>query len=924
MRHAAIVSAGLAIAVALAASAPEPVASAPPAPDSADRWCVRAPTRPSPPQVRDASWCTNEIDRFILARLESAGLHPAPAAEKPALIRRASFDLTGLPPTPDEVSAFVADSSADAYSRLIDRLLASPQYGVRWGRHWLDLVRWAETDGYERDRVKPGAWRYRDWVVDAFNDDLPYDEFLLQQLAGDELANESLETFAATGYLHLGVRDDEPTDPELAIFDDLDGMLDTTCRAMLGVSMGCVRCHDHKRDPISHAEYYGMLAYFRGLEPYRGGGGNSIAPEHFVRRVVLDSPERAAQLAQYGARRDALRSEVNAIVQLSLGSAGAAPSPSPDEFFGQPTEALSSHLAFEGDPELCEPGVRGHALLVRNAKDARTVAPPAGDDFTISCFIRPGADGPGEPEGRWFLGAGIVDGEVPGITDDFGISWSVGQRVCAGTGNPETFIASPTGISLGLWHHVAFTRVRATGEIALWVDGERVAHAKGGTQRLAQAASTSQPPAPASALTVGLMHTGANPFPGAIDEVRVYELVLADAEILALAEGAAYGLSASHQVADQLGKAQFDRLTELRDERLALRAPEIEVAQVLSAIERTSSIPATHRLERGSPHSPAEEVTPAILAWLGGGAPAIVPPVDGQSSGRRLALARWIVHPRNPRTARVIVNRLWQHHFGRGICRSSNDFGMLGEAPTHPELLDWLACELVDRQWSLKSMHRLIMHSSAYRMAWRADDPSERADSMNDLFWKFDMRRLSAEEIRDAVLHANGSINLQLGGESVYPPIPAEVLATASRPEEAWGKASDEQAARRSLYIFTKRSLLDPMLSAHDMADTDSSCPVRFMTIVPTQALTMVNGEFAHREAARFAARLRQEEGEDAARCVRRGIELALSRPAQPREITEGMTFLDALQREDGLAADEALASYCLALYNLNEFVFID
>ncbi len=621
----------------------------------ADRawWSVRPLERPDVPAVADAEWPLNPIDNFLLARIEAAGLEPPPAADRRTLIRRASYDLTGLPPTLADVEAFERDQRPDAWERLIDRLLASPHYGERWGRHWLDLVRYAETDGYERDRKKPSAWRYRDWVIDALNADMPYDEFLTHQLAGDELDEPTTASIVATGYLRLGIWDDEPTDTELAQYDDLDSVLDTTSRVMLGMSIGCARCHNHRGDPIPQTDYYRMLSFFRGIAPYKVGGGNQPTPRNYTDWIPAN-----------------------------LGDAG-----------------------------------------------------------------------------------------VSSLPADWG---------------PANLI------------------------------------------------------------------------------------------------------------------------------------------QVLRVKEIGPEAPPTHVLIRGNPHAPAERVEPGFPLILGDGDPGLEPAAaDSPTTGRRHALARWIADKGNLRTSRVMANRLWQYHFGRGLSPTPNDLGRFGEPATHPDLLDWLATEFTERDWSLKSMHRLMMTSRAYRMSSRPPDGALEADPGNDLFSRFNMRRLTAEEIRDSVLAASGRLNLELGGPSVYPPMPEEVLATASRPDAAWGEATTEQASRRSVYIHVKRSLLHPLLESLDMADTDSTCPVRFTTTQPTQALMMLNGEFMSEQAAALAASVDGAGGALEDR-VSGALEAVLARRARPVEVARGVGLIEELRREEGFDSSAAFASYSLLLLNLNEFAYLD
>ena len=876
-------------------------------------WADQPLQRPAVPSVDNVHWCTNDIDRFILAQLETAGIDPAHRADRAALIRRATYDLTGLPPTPEAVATFVADEVPDAWDRLLDRLLASEQYGVKWGRHWLDLVRFAETDGYERDRVKPGAWRYRDWVIDAYNADMPYDEFIVHQLAGDEIEGRNFDSMVATGFLHLGIRDDEPTDPPRAIYDDLDGMLDVTCRATLGISMGCARCHDHKKDPLPQRDYYRMVAAFRGMKPYRSGFGNVVRQDNFVRQLEADfgNPD-GTRLTQWTEDRAAIRRDVERLVHRAVQSTGGGDPPEDlATVLGWPDDRQVVHLDFEGDPEICEAGLRGHALLVGDVEQAIEIPRPVAEDFSITVAFRPDGDGPGDVHGpKWFLGAGLVDGEVTGVVNDFGLSWCKGGHVAAGFGNPETFIHSSGMYELGRWHVATLTRQRSTGDVALWVDGERVATSKAGTQAL-DATET---------LHIGSLHTGANAFPGAIDEVRIHDRVLRPDEILALHDSPAFGDAAGDLVATRLGTAAAMAHGALVSRRLALRRPVIEVVPTLSAIPREDGPLDTYVLTRGNPEAEAESVELGVPAMLGGERLHVVAPSHGESSGRRLALANWIVQRDNPRTARVLANRLWQHHFGRGVVPTPDDFGRLGLPPTHPELLDWLAAEAIANNWSRKALHKLIMQSSAYRMD--ATGAVNQADPMNARWHRFRPRRLTAEEIRDSMLAVSGTLNPDLGGPSVYPPLPEAVLSTASRPDSAWGVSTPEQTARRSAFVHVKRSLRHPLLHALDQADTDMACPVRFTTMPPTQSLIMLNSDETNRYAEAFRARLQIDARDLRARCTR-GLELVTQEPALSSDVDELMA-LHADLVASGLTDDAAMKYVCLTLLNLNAFVYVD
>jgi len=893
-------------------------------------WAYRALEKPQPPTVRGTAWVRNEIDRFILARIEAAGLAPAPEASREALIRRASLDLTGLPPTPEEVAAFVADRSPDAYERLVDRLLASPHYGEKWARHWLDLVRYADTNGFERDSDKNGAWKYRDFVVRALNDDMPYQRFVLAHIAGDELPDRDFDSLVATGVHRLGLWDDEVPDLKQALADDLDSMVDTTARTFLAISMNCARCHDHKGDPIRQKEYYQFAAYFAGVAPYKESPFNSIEADNVLRMVRSDfgkvDPE--AEIKAFIERRDALVGEIRAL-EAKSGRATL------DAFPGwAPAEGLVAHFAFE-DPKSATAanavpggaaasvrdagfeadGIIGRAFRFDGGDDRVEIERPVGDDFTISFYFRTTDVGGGsDGDRRWFLGKGLVDGEIPGIVRDFGVSYISHGYISAGTGDPETFVSSGPGHNDGRWHHVAFTRRRETGDITLFVDGVAVDRARGSKARLDTPRK----------LSIGAMLPGGGAFTGDIDEVRFYDRVLDEADMRAMAHGIARPEAVRGELAAKAGDEAVRRFDELHAQLAGLRPPDWKGETVL-AVREVKTTPDMHVMLRGSPHAPGDKVEPAVPLVAARFAPdAIVPPAHGESSGRRLALAKWMVDPRNGLAWRTIANRIWQHHFNGGIVATPSDFGRLGERPTHPELLDWLAATMVEQGGSLKAMHRLIMTSAAYRMSSVASPEALAKDAPNELLTRFRMRRLSAEELRDSMLVANGSLNAAVGGPPVLPPLPREVLETSSRPNEVWPLTDRESWTRRSLYIKLKRSLQHPLMTSFDLADLDSPCPVRFSTVVPTQSLSMLNGALTNEEAAKLARRVEREHPNDRRRQIVRARELASGRTPDAKEVDEALAFLAEIEKTESLSPGKAMDSLCLVLFNLNEFLYID
>lgn len=683
-------------------------------------WAYQPRAGVKPPAVKDAAWPRNAIDNFILSSLEAAGLKPVAAAEKLALIRRVSYDLTGLPPSPEEIDQFLADQDPAAYEKLIDRLLASPAYGERWARHWLDVVRFAETNGYERDGPKPFAWRYRDYVIKSLNEDKPYSQFVREQIAGDELAlkNWSTDALIAPGYYRLGLWDDEPADPLQARYDELDDVVATTAQTFLGMTMNCARCHDHKIDPIPQRDYYRLLAFFVDIP-----------------RMSNDRNVRSA----------------NSLVDIST----------PEK-----------KKKYEGEFQKRQAEIDGLTRQMVAIEEEAIKKMPAED-----------------------------------------------QRASEGLDRPQVV----------------------------------------------------------------------------------------------------------KKIKDFLEAPRWKAYQDLRKSRTELeRQPDPRVDLALSINRIDPRPPQTHVMTRGNPHSPADVVTPGFPAVIEATDPKL-PEVaaDAKSSGRRTILADWITSEKNPLTARVIVNRIWQHHFGRGIVGSPNDFGRYGEQPTHPELLDWLANDFVAGGWKMKRLHKLICLSATYQLSSKSDDKAMQVDPNDQLLWRFPMRRLSAEELRDSMLAIAGTLDRRMYGESIYPKIPREVLAGQSVPGQGWPTSKPEDSNRRSVYVHIKRSLRLPILSLFDQADTDTSCPARYVTTVPSQALGLFNGEFTHEVAESFVKRLSKEEPANTKARVARAIRLTTGRKPTDAEIDRDLKFISDLTTQEKLTDAQAWVEYAVLLLNTNEFIYI-
>lgn len=890
-------------------------------------WCDLPVVPQSPPQLKNLDHLpSNTIDRFWLSRLEDAGIEPAPQASASIQLRRLHYVLTGLPPTPEEVSKFLNSEDSDRWLKEVDRLLGSEQFGVHWARHWLDLMRWAETDGYERDRLKPHAWKYRDWVVNAFNSDMPYDRFLTEQLAGDEIPDESVSSHIATGFLHLGIRDDEAADPKQAIYNDFDSMLDTTCRSMLGISMGCARCHDHKGDPIPTRDYYRVLSFFEGLKPYDTNLGNAISTTNFTRRLPVGLGERdfEAELAAWKIQRTEHLREVKHLIDEVRARWGK------DVFSGadaalEKGRILNLDFNTAGQPEAevfdfidQAPGRDGSLALLLNGQGHLSIPRPVQNDFTISFWFKTSRRGAGnDQDPRWFLGTGLVDGEINGVVNDFGIS-IVGSRICAGTGNPETFVSGPKEMNDDRWHHVCFTRQQSSGNIALWIDGLQYQPEPGKFDT-----GSNNPLNAPENLAIGRLLKGGSRFHGLLDDLTFWDRPLSHEEILNLYMGGGFLPSYFEIVEKQLGTPEALRMQSAVGLALNSEQPTTEFEDVLSAQEVTRP-PVSHIRIRGNASVLGEVVTPGFPEFLGGQTATIIPPKDGESSGRRLALAKWITDPENPRTARVLVNRLWQHIFGSPLVGTPNDFGAFGLPPSHPRLLDAMATELVTNGWSMKYMIRQLVTSTAFRMSGEYNPLSAQLDPANELYWRFSGRRLSAEELRDSILAVSGNLNLKTSGPSVYPPLPKEVLSTSSRPGAAWGNPLElTDSMRRSIYIHVKRSIPHPLLAVFDLADTDASCPVRFNTVQPTQALTLLNSEFSDRQAHYFARRL-EAEATDVRSKIRRALELTTQKAITENMIDRHQVFLQKLQEDHELDESRAMIVFCLMTLNLNEFVHLD
>jgi hypothetical protein len=712
-------------------------------------WSFYPPVRPNVPAVKNAAWVRNPIDAFVLTKLESKGITPSPAIAKEKLLRRVYLDLIGLPPTPAEVQGFVADQNLDAYEKVVDRLLNSPHYGEHWAMYWLDLVRFAESDGFKADDFRPNAWRYRDYVIQSFNDDKAYDRFILEQLAGDELYPDDSTAIVATAFNRHYPDEHNARNLAMRRQEILNDMTDVTAQVFLGLTLGCARCHDHKYDPIPQVDYYRFQAFFAAF-----------------------SPRDDLPLAEGKHRQDFEQ-------QLLVWQTKAAP--------------ILDKMAKLEEPYRNKLSAPNKSKFSKEYQDA---------------FDLPFAQ------------------RTP---------W---QKQIA------DMVAKQVRVDQGQMVKSMKPEVKKE-----WDDLNKELHAFDDCK-----------PRPLP-ITCGITDIG-------------------------------------------------------------------------------SEAPPTFVFKRGNPLHPMEKVQPGFLSAVTKTEP-LIPASTTKTTGRRAVLAKWLADTKNPLTARVMVNRLWQHHFGRGIVGTASDFGAQGDRPSHAELLDWLATEFMSRGWSMKAMHRLMVTSNTYRQSSTNIPANTAIDPDNRLLWKMNLRRLEGEVLRDAMLSAVGKLNFKMGGPSVFPPLPKGIT-----PAYGWKVTPDaSEHSRRSVYIVVKRNLRYPLFSAFDAPDSNESCARRNVCTNAPQALLLINDEFTLQVARDFASRLLHEKAARQPNDVTQQAyalllgrspddkELALSSkffqqhiPLIQKRLTDKLpvAFPPALPPNVEPAFAAATVEYCHVLLNLNEFAYVD
>jgi hypothetical protein len=836
-------------------------------------WAWTAPTRPALPAVRRQDWVRNPIDQFILARLERELLEPSPDADRVTLLRRVTFDLTGLPPTPQELDAFLDDPAPDAYERRVDALLASPRFGERMAVPWLDAARYADTHGYHIDSLR-GMWPWRDWVIAAFNRNLPYDQFTIEQLAGDLLPNATRDQKIASGFNRNHMINFEGG----AIADEYQveyvvDRVEATSSAFLGLTMGCARCHTHKFDPISHKEFYQFFAFFNNV-PERGLDGRTGNAEPLLLLTSADEERRLADLDAAISAAEASLAEAVVEPRQAEWEATVLAEAKPAV-----TTGLVAHYELDGSfSDMSGRYQHGRTIAGEPSFDAgRTGRAATFDSDTEVTFGDVGSFERNEPfsVAAWLRGRGklpmavIQKVERPGGP---GYEWAFDDIVLAGiqrwAGRLTVRLASDETraivlrtrerFRLGDWHHVAMTydgSGTAAG-VRVFVNGALAA-----TDVAVDALGTSI--ATGAPLRVG-HKAGGRPYNGQIDDLRVYERVLTPAEV----ETLAVHEPARAIVSGVRGKRSPAEETEVREYFLRHRAPdglrearaELErLRQARQELER--SVPTamimgeldqpreTFVLGRGDYRNKTEKVQPGV--------PAVLPPLPAGAPANRLTLAKWLVDPAHPLTARVAVNRFWQMYFGYGIVKTQEDFGVQGAPPVHPELLDWLATEFVESGWDVKAMQRLIVTSAAYRQSSRVTPSLLEKDPDNRLLARGPRLRLPAEMIRDMALAASGLLNGVIGGPSVFPYQPPGLWEEMAFGEgfsaQAYEQSHGPDLYRRAMYTFWKRTVPPVSLAAFDAPDREKCAARRVVTNTPMQALVLLNDP-TYVEAARALA----------------------------------------------------------------------
>jgi len=849
-------------------------------------WAYQPIARPAPPAVKNEPWVRNAIDRFVLARLEAERTSPSPEADRYTLIKRLSYDLLGLPPSIAEVDAFVNDTSPDAYERLVDRLLDSPHFGERFARHWLDKARYADSDGYEKDNPRPDAWRYRDWVIGAVNRDLPLNAFTIEQLAGDLLPGATPEQRLATAFHRQTLTNTEGgTDQEQFRVEAIFDRVATTGTVWMGLTVGCAQCHTHKYDAITHQEYYQLFAFFNNADETTSTATLVGDPLATWQRETAAAKTRLAEIEPRLEKLRAERAAGAAAWETELKNTPSEP------LAYHPVELVSAKSAAEAEIKTLSDGsylVAGknpdvdRYTIVARSELAQVIG------FRLEALPHDslGGRGPGRTDhGNYVLGEFQVSASADGkfnkkqrvkltyaeadytqdgfpaasaIDGNEKTGWAVGGQT--GKEHAATFFADkPIPTAKRPWLQIELSQ-NYSGRHTL------------GRFRL-------------SAIT------GHDPRLGIPEKIRgILALEPGKRSAEQTAELTEYYVRRDPAVDKLAGEV----------ETLKKRLAEEPVMNVRVLTQRASEPRKSHILARGDFLDPQAEVTPGTLS--------VLPPLATRSEGvaDRLDLARWLVAEQNPLTRRVLVNHLWSHLFGRGIVRTMNDFGVRGERPTHPELLDWLAAELVERGWSRKDMIRLIVSSATYRQTSAHRPELAESDPLNDWFHRQNRFRVEAELVRDLTLSVSGLLSDKIGGPSVFPPMPPDIAALSYANNFKWETSPGEDRYRRGMYTFFKRTAPHPDLSTFDSPDANTTCIERRTSNTPLQSLTTLNNESFAEAAQAMAGRVLALEGADELARIEQALRLCIARPPSSEERAAFAELLSTSRAWYAEHADEA------------------
>jgi hypothetical protein len=789
-------------------------------------WAFQPVTEPATPAVQNERWLRSPIDRFLLAKIEEAGLAPAPPADKLTLLRRVTYDLTGLPPSVQEMEDFLADDSPQAFERVVDRLLASPRYGEHWGRHWLDVARYADSTGNDEDHRYPYAWRYRDYVIDAFNNDLPYDQFIREQVAGDLLPPENPSDainrrgVIATGFLALGPKALAQQDKKKMIYDVYDEQVDVLSKAFLGLTVACARCHDHKFDPIRTRDYYSMISIFASTRNFED-------PSTHVSKMLY-TPLVSEQLYE--------------------------------DFKARRLEIIYKHLDIE--EALAE-------YLEKRALDQNTRLA----DYMVAAR---------ELEAK--------GGDPTALASDRGLDAAALAKwveYLKPAGDEREHLAEWRQAPPDQWRQVAARyQERTQKQLDEWIESQAKRR-----KNLRESAKDRVMPAKPRKFSRET-------------DAFVFEVFYGDNGPFAVSE---------EQEESVLPREGRQKVRTLRAELKQLEDTAPPEPDMACAVQKGEVVQQAVfiRGDYNSPGEPAPKVFPAILAGE-----EQTPVANGSG---RLELANWIASPDNPMTARVMVNRIWQGHFGEGIVRTPSNFGKMGERPTHPELLDFLARRFVENGWSIKKMHRLNLLSSAYQMSSASTDRKAEQDPENLLLSRFNRRRLAVEEIRDGLLAIGGSIDFTMGGTM------QSGFGTDGENSNDRLSIDPTTVQRRMVYLPLRRSNLPTLLNLFDFGDATIPLDKRPLTNVAPQALFMMNSEFVGERARNIAKSLLDASALSDSGRIEQAYLRTLNRRPGAEEIDTGLTYLAGLKsRFDSITNLEAWQSLCRILIASNEFVYVD